>query len=468
MNKPRLLAGMLTAALLAPAVAYADPSVELEDWKAFTASNTDRDRSKFVAAISTPGAQELAKRWSALRGYDAPSMLKAANLPAELKPGLVIDASNADAPYLKDIMISVLADRLKATDWVKIKQLKLVPTTSYYMHKGVLEMTEAKEQAGKKFVATPEGDLLTDEGKHALLVQGALPFVHPKNGLELTWTYVAHGVGNDQLNFHPITMDACNSSNELERTYVAELWWQKMHGRSMFKPYGDAPGMEGVAEGGAVFFLSPRDVRGLAGARKRFAANDVGDDFKVYVPVLKRTRYLSSTDGQSPIVAGLELIWDDWRAYWVKTDTNAFDYEITSERWTLGWSHTGHFYDAAIRDGKCDMSSVDVELRPVWRLEIRDKSGKYIYKERFIDLDKEIFYPAGNRFTDARGNDMRVWYDVRDWVPETGLMQWRQVPIWNLIVKRMTFLTMDARWDDLENNPTVATFDVDQLRDYSQ
>ena len=152
----------------------------------------------------------------------------------------------------------------------------------------------------------------------------------------------------------------------------------------------------------------------------------------------------------------------------MKTDTNAFDYEITAERWTLGWSHTGHFYDAAIRDGKCDVASVDVELRPVWRLEIRDKSGKYIYKERFIDLDKEVYYPAGNYFTDARGTLMRTWYDSWDWVPESGLHQWRQVPIWNTITNRMTFLTMDARWDDLENNPTVATFDVDQLRDYSQ
>lgn len=466
MTTNRMAAGMVAALLLAPVAGRADPADGIAAWRAFAAANADRDRAKFVAALEAPEALDLARRWSALRGYDAPGLLKAAHLPAELKPGLVIDAANVDAPYLKDVIIPALADRVKATDWVSFKRLKLVPTGSYYMPKGTLEQTEAARTAGTVFNATPDGNLLTPDGKFALASQGALPFVNPKTGLEANWSYVAHGVGNDNLNFNPITMDACSSSNVLERTYTAQVWWQKMHGRRDVQPYGDAPGMEGVVEGGAIFFLSPRDVRGLSGVRKRFADAKVADDFKVYVPSLKRTRYLSATDGQSPIVAGLELMWDDWRAYWVKTDLDSFSYDLKGDGWTLGWPHVGHFYEAATRQDTCNIAEVEVELRPVWHLDIADRSGRYIYKNRLIELDKETYYAAANQFQDARGNLMRVWYDSRDWVPQTGQAQWRQVVVWNLITRRMTWLTMDARWEQLERNPTVATFDVDQLRDY--
>jgi hypothetical protein len=447
--------------------AQASPEDGVAAWKEFAAKHTDVDRSKFVAAISSPEALAIAKRWAAVRGYDAPGLLAGAKLPPELKPGLVINGSNIDSmPWLKDYMVPALAERFKDSGWFGWKQAVIVPTTSYYMSKGNLEQTEADKAAGITFSATPDGNLTRPDGSYVLSTQGGIPFVNPKNGLEATWSYVAHGVNTDNLHFNPITMDVCNSSSTLERQYKAELWWQKMHGRKDIAPSGDINGMDGVVEGGAVYFTDPRDVRGLSGARKRFAAANKEDDFKVFVPTLKRTRILSATDGQDPLAAGLELIWDDWRAYWVKTDLNKFDYKIVGEGWTLGMPHTGHFYDAAKRDGQCKVDTVELELRPVWILEITDKTGKYIYSKRRIYLDKEFYYAVANEFFDARGNLMRVWYDSRDWVPETGLAEWRQVAVWNLVSKRMTWLTMDSRWVDLEHHPQPKIFDVDQLRDY--
>ncbi|RJF89362.1 DUF1329 domain-containing protein [Oleomonas cavernae] len=447
--------------------AKADPADGVAAWKKFAAEHTDVDRSKWVDAIGSPEALAVAKRWAALRGFDAPGLLASAKLPPELKPGLVINAGNIDSmPWLKDYMVGALADRFKDQSWFGWKQAIIVPTTSYYMTKGTLEQTEAAVKAGVTFSATADGNLLTPDGKYALSTQGALPFVNPKNGLEATWSFVAHGISNDNLNFNPITMDVCNSSGSLERQYKAELWWQKMHGRQDITPTGDIGGMDGVVEGGAVYFTDPRDVRGLSGVRKRFAAANKEDDFKVFVPTLKRTRILSATDGQDPLAAGLELIWDDWRAYWVKTDLNKFDYKIVGEGWTLGMPHVGHFYEAAKRSGSCAVDTVELELRPVWILEITDKTGKYIYSKRRIYLDKEFMYPAANEFFDARGNLMRVWYDSRDWVPQNGQAAWRQVPIWNVISKRVTWLEMDSRWAGLETNPTPSLFDIDQLRDY--
>ncbi|MCW0182664.1 outer membrane lipoprotein-sorting protein [Zavarzinia sp.] len=463
-----MAAGLIAALTLGGAqVALASPEDGVAAWKAFVAQNGDgAGRSKFVDALGSPEALAIAKRWAALRGYDAPGLLAQAKLPPELKPGTVINASNVDAPWLKDFILPALAERFKDSGWFGWKQAVIVPTASYYMPKGTLEQTEDAKAKGIAFNATPDGNLLTPDGKFALSTQGALPFLNPKDGLEATWSFVAHGIANDNLNFHPITMDVCNSSSSLERQYKAELWWQKMHGRKDVAPFGDIGGMDGVVEGGAVYFTDPRDVRGLSGVRKRFADAKKEDDFKVFVPTLKRTRILSATDGQDPLAAGLELIWDDWRAYWVKTDLSKFDYKIVGESWTLGFPQTGHFYQAATRAGSCAVDTVELELRPVIILEISDKTGKYIYSKRRIYLDKEFYYPVANEFFDARGNLMRVWYDSRDWTPQTGQAQWRQVALWNVISKRVSWLEMQSRWQDLDTNPTPSLFDIDQLRDY--
>ncbi|MCF4165750.1 outer membrane lipoprotein-sorting protein [Zavarzinia compransoris] len=453
------------ATIGASQVAMASPEDGVAAWKAFIAEHGEGNgRSKFVDALGSAEALAVAKRWSALRGYDAPGMLAGASLPPELKPGTVINAGNVDAEWLKPYILPSLAERFKDSAWFGWKQAVIVPTASYYMPKGTLEQSEAAK--GTAFNATPDGNLLTPDGQFALATQGAMPFLNPKNGLEATWSFVAHGIANDNLNFHPITMDVCNSSGSLERQYKAELWWQKMHGRKDVEPFGDINGMDGVVEGGAVYFTDPRDVRGLSGVRKRYADASKEDDFKVFVPTLKRTRILSATDGQDPLAAGLELIWDDWRAYWVKTDPSKFDYELVGESWTLGFPHTGHFYQAAQRDGSCAVDTVELELRPVWILEIKDKTGKYIYSKRRIYLDKEFYYPVANEFYDARGNLMRVWYDSRDWVPNTGQAQWRQVALWNVISNRITWLEMESRWENLDTNPTPSLFDIDQLRDY--
>ena len=68
---------------------------------------------------------------------------------------------------------------------------------------------------------------------------------------------------------------------------------------------------------------------------------------------------------------------------------------------------------------------------------------------------------------DPRGNLYRVWDDVRDFVPETGLAQWRSVNLWNVVSKRINFLEMNSVWGErMEQDVNESVFDVDQLRDY--
>ena len=119
MKLKTMAAGVIAAlALGASHVALASPEDGVAAWKAFIAqSGEGNGRSKFVDAMGSPEALAIAKRWAALRGYDAPGLLAGANLPPELKPGTVIDASNVDAAWLKPYILPVLAERFKDSGW---------------------------------------------------------------------------------------------------------------------------------------------------------------------------------------------------------------------------------------------------------------------------------------------------------------------------------------------------------------
>jgi hypothetical protein len=253
----------------------------------------------------------------------------------------------------------------------------------------------------------------------------------------------------------------------LDREYKADLWWWHYHNRSNVGPMGDIYGKEKFIEGGSIFFLEPNDVRGLAGVRQRYAETGKEDDFKVFIPSLRRTRLLTGSDSQDPLASGLELTWDDWRSYWVKTDTESFEYNLVGEGFVLASPEVGHAYDAQVMTAdKCNWASLELELRPTWILEIVDKTGKYQYSKRRAYIDKEFYYTQYQMTWDPRGNPFRNWDDVRDFRPSIGDMQWRSALVTNQATRRASTLYMTATWEDRAEQVTDEMFDVDQLRDY--
>lgn len=443
----------------------------IQAWKDYAAKSGDAGHKAYADAIASPEARELDQAWTEFRGYNASTLMEKANLPKDLKPGLVINKENMDKlPWLKDYLRSQYSDRLKSTGWYPWSKAVIVPTSHYYMHKWKLEATKAFLAAGGSAHVNEKGEVLDNQGKYFLLEQAALPFApKPKNGLELNWLYVSTAVGVDDFMFEPIKMYVCDSNNSSERIYEAHLWWQKFHGRT--EPHVKGPhvgGKDGLIEGGAVYFTQPFDVRGLAGVRLRNATAGKEDDFKVFIPSLRRTRVLAGSDAQDPIAAGTELTWDEWRAYWQKTDPDNFSYDLVGETWVLAQPEVGHFYDPAATtdEKKCGVDTVELELRPVWVLEQKDKSGRYQYSKRISFIDKEYYYNQVEEMYDRKGNLWRTWDDARDWDPKTGLMMWRNVLEWNTIANRSTELTMRSAWDDRKVKTNNATFDIDQLRDY--
>ena len=468
MNYRKLLAAALGVALASTAFApQASEAPWVDEWKALAASSGFDGHKKFADLLADPNAISLAKEWEAFRGYSARSLAAKANIPAELKPGLEITKQNAaNYPWLKDYLPKPSYDQLMSAEWFKWGKIRIVPTTPYSMPKARLEATKRALAAGEKFSISPKGELLNSKGEFALSTGDALPFTSPKNGAELYWAFLGHGIANENLKFKPMELDACLTSNEIDRSYEMHLFWQKMHGRVSLPPLGDIPNEEGVIEAGSVVFLAPYDVAGLAATRRRYASADKPDDFRAFVPSLRRTRVLSGSDSQDPMAAGFEATWDEWRQTWMKPDMDKFDFKIVGESFILSQPEVGHAYNPAQHtESRCELKSIDLELRPVWILEVTDKTGNYIYSKRRLYIDKEFWYAQYQEMYDQQGNLWRVLDDSRDMIPATGMWMWRNYVHWNLVSKRYNRIEMTSDWSILDEEMS-GLFDIDVLRDY--
>lgn len=461
-----------TLTILISPVVNADTNKALEAWKAFAATSNNPNHKKWVDEISKPEAISLAKEWKDLRGYDAYDLIEKATLPEELKPGLKITKDNVSQfPWLKDYMPAEMIEHL-SSDWSNISEINIVPTNTYYMHKGYLQGTKELKEKNIQLQINDQGELLYPDGGYALMSgPGAtsVPFLNPKTGLELNWSYIAHSTNTSTVEFGPVHMRACTANGNVDSEFKADLWWWHYHNRldADAGPVGEIDDKDEYIEGGSIFFLEPNDIRGLAGVRQRYPESDRDDDFKVFIPSLKRTRVLTGSDAQDPIASGQELTWDDWRAYWGKTDVSKFDYKIAGEGFILASPEVGYIYDSAVlTEDQCNYKSLELELRPVWILEITDKTGQYMYSKRTTWIDKEFYYMQYHVTEDPRGNKFRNWDDSRAWRPTEGDAQWRYVMINNYVTKRMSTLFMDSRWEGRDERVTEEMFDVDQLRDY--
>lgn len=448
----------------------ADTNKALDEWRTFSEKTGNSNHAKWVEEISKPEAIELAKRWKTLRGYDAHDLIAEVDLPADLKAGLTIKKSDAtNFPWLKKYMADEMYRALSTKEGY-INSITIVPTNTYYMHAGVLSATQTMLDNGIVPKTDASSTLLNPDGTVTLLnneTASAIPYLHPKNGLELNWSYVAHGVGTETLYFDPIQANACDANGKIDREYTAVMWWQKFHGRSQIGDEKEVFGMEEFIEGGSIFAQSPYDVRGFTGVRLRYGDGTKSDDFKIYLPATNRTRTLTGTDSQDPMWAGLEISWDDWRAYWGKTNIDQFEYKLLGETLILASPEVGYVYDSRkLTDSGCKIESMELELRPVWILEITDKTGAYQYKKRTTYIDKEFYYMQYHVTTDQRDNVFRTWEDSRAWRPSDGDSQWRHITIHNEMNNRINIIDATAVWEGRAEEVTEEQFDVDQLRDY--
>ena len=452
----------------------------ISEWKAFAEKSGRPEDQKWVSLISDPQAVKLEQDWKKWRGYDGPSLVAEArakgDIPAELKPGLIINKDNMNSfPWLSKFMTKPVMDQVSNPTWYGFKNVRVVPTSSYYFSRGRLEGQIAEK--GQFEVDYTTGALkikgcTTCESGKSVDTWGqksvAFPFApHPKDGLQLVWMFIQHNVDSDNLYFKPIDFILQGSDNKIERTYTCDLWWKNFWGRASYEPKPVVPGTpDADYQGGAVFFLHPLDVKGLCGVRIRHFDPTMDDKFEVFVPFLKRTRILAGSDTQDPMCAGCDLIWDDWRAYWTKMDARQFDFKLTGEGFILTQPERGMVGDGFKVGSDGNFDEVDMELRPVWILEIKDKTGQYVYSKRVEWIDKDWWYMQEQQSFDRQGRMWRDWTDARYWDPRSGEAMWRNVMIWDPINKHATTIRMNVDFEQAKVGTKQEYFDIDTLRTY--
>ena len=452
----------------------------IQEWKAFAETTGKPEDQRWVELITYPNAVKLSNAWSKWRGFDAPTLVKkgreAGKIPAEVKPGLVITAENVDTiPGLKEMIPGVWYARIKDKEWYSWKNIRIVPTSHYYFNSGKLkgfieekgEFSVDPTTGGLKIkgcTTCEAGKVLPEDwGQKSVKIAFAPT---PKDGLELAWTHILNNVVSDNLFFKPIEFILCDANNKIERTYSAHLWWQNFWGRSTYPPTPAIPGTPGTDyQGGAVFFTHPLDVKGLSGARIRHFDPDEEDYFPVFVPFLKRTRILAGSDTQDPMCAGCDVVWDDWRAYWQRMDARQTEYKLEGEGFVLAFPNHGMVGDMWKMEN-CSLSDIDMEIRPVWKLGIYDKTGKYVYSKRVIWVDKDWFDHTAQEIYDRRGNLWKGWSWVRYWDPRSGEGMWRNAPIWDHLNKHLTLVRMNVDFHQAMVGTKKEYFDIESLKNY--
>jgi hypothetical protein len=453
----------------------------VRDWRAFAETSDRPEDKRWVELISSPNAIRLSNAWSAWRAFDAPSLVEQARkegkISADVKPGLVITADNVDSiPGLDKLLTPQHIDQIKSKDWYGFKKVRVVPTSHYYLNAGKLKgFIEEKgeflldpETGGLKIknctTCKPGETVAEDWGQKSVKI----PFTPiPKTGLELIWAYALHNVASDDLYFKPIEFILCDKNNNVERTYSAHLWWKNFWGRGSWDPMPSLPSARSDQyQGGAIFFTHPLDVKGLCGARIRHFDPNTEDSFAVFIPFLKRTRILAGSDTQDPLCAGCDLLWDDWRSFWQRVDPRETEYTIEStDDFILALPERGLVGDQFDIEN-CQYDEVQMEIRPVYRLHLKDKTGRYVYSQRRIWIDKDWWYMQEEHRYDATGRMWRNWIDVRYWDPRTGEAQWRNVIITDPINKHGTLLRMNTDFTQSMHGTKLEYFDVESLRSY--
>jgi hypothetical protein len=450
------------------------------EWRAFAEGSGRADDRRWVELISHPNAIRLSNAWSAWRGIDAPGLVAearaAGRISDAIRPGLVITAENVERiPGLDRLLTPEMIAQVKSP-WFGLKSIRIVPTSHYYLPSGRLR--GFLEESGTFHVDPETGALriencttcetgktiAEDWGQKSLRI----PFVpSPKTGLELIWAYAQHNVGSDNLYFKPIEFILCDRNNEIERTYSAHLWWQNFWGRATFAPTPSMPDVAaGKYQGGSIFFTHPLDVKGLCGARVRHFDPATEDSFAIFVPHLKRTRILAGSDTQDPLCAGCDVIWDDWRGFWQRIDPRITDFTIEStDDFILGLPERGMVGDQFEVEA-CQFEDVQMEVRPVYRLHLRDKPGQYVYAERRIWIDRDWWYMQETHAYDATGRLWRFGSDVRHWDPRTGEATWQNAIVADPVNRHATLLRMNSNFNQAITGTKAEFFDIESLKNY--
>jgi len=388
--------------------------------------------------------EDMHQAWQKMLGFNAAQLVKLNDPAPDIKPGTVITPANyKNYQNLDKIFPEAILQRLRPGAYSPIKKITVEATRPYYFTKKIVELTEKFD---KNITVNPKTQRLSS-------YKAGIPFIHPKNGLEAMWTFAISNISMmDNFSFQTINFINFDSSNNLERTIRANLYWNRFMGKS-FGNYDEdyyqindpQDKKEGVLEKGAFVVVYPSDLKGFSFIRTRFLDPERNDYFVSYLPGLRRIRVLSGSDAQDPIF-GTELTWDTWAADWQKISDTIYPnkYKILGQAIVLVPSYN------PVPNVKIEGADIYTkwQKRPVYVLEITSQDPKYYYGKRIMYLDMEYFRPNLEEYYDRKLKLWRIWVDFKYQNPANAYTCWEACDIIDFINRHHTILKMESRPND--------------------
>jgi hypothetical protein len=321
-------------------------------------------------------------------------------LAAQPKPGDVIDASNVEQykDYFPPYLIMYIKNGGGFIDPLKIK---VKETEKYTAPESFMKLSQANKD---KFSIDAQGNIQGD-------YQAGTPFPDPKEpnlAEKVMWNYYYRWRGDDFYYPYPgWTYVSRRKGGTITSSGGTNVYHYFMN-RSAVDP-------KPVVSHPQNLFLA-YTLNTITGFNKgfeylvwRYKDPTKPDDMWAYIPTLRRTLRMVSTERANPI-QGTPATWDDWYCFDGKIPE--FTYKFLEEKPMLELMNQVTMAEGKYYDG-FPGPIVDIDPWEVWDhyvIEIKSKNPRYPESKRIHYVIKDIFFSHSAETFDKQGNFWKgVW-----------------------------------------------------------
>ena len=365
----------------------------------------------------TYDVETMKSRWAEVVGFRSPDVV--GKIAPEIKPGTYNYKDKEKYPGLKELMIPELYRRFKPGERPfagNFPEIKVVPTVQRYFALPIAEAT-------KKYAGTVR---LDDKGfMREETYMAGVPFPRPEgkfmaNEIIYNWLRRYH---NGESHWITQVGLGFTGSHQLDAERLIDGPTAKLNGRVCIEPYGwfdERAKKQGEDRALGGFYHAPRDYYGQGIHITSYMSPEKFDLMMVYIPGLRRTRMLSSTDVQDS-AGGADNIYLDMEGYSHKLSDSFFPYkaELIGEReYLMPVCSDGSNY---LSSEGLELRNLEFERRPMYVVKTTSLDKNFVYGHRLIYFDKETWHLLFIENYDRKGRLYRTFLTIPRFEPEMGL-----------------------------------------------
>ena len=362
---------------------------------------------------------EMEKLWAQAVGFRSPDVV--GKISPDIKPGKYSYQDLTKSSELKALFWPEMAARIRPGGLPyagNIPQFEVVPTRQRYWSTPIAKATLENE-----------GKTQLDQAGYikAETWKSGYPFPKPSGRFkaqQIVYNF-RHNYSNWEQNY-ALTIKTMGFNRSLKLDMDMDVYYNVMRlaGRTVAEPHNflDRRAADKREFGSAMIDIrSPRDLAGVVQTTLSYQDPDVVDQSLIFLPSLRRTRKMSATDTQDPIM-GQDLVYDDANGFSQKISPSRYpmDFKVTEEREYLVPVSTD--LTEYVTSDMFELRNVKFERRPMYVIVATEKDPNYVYSKRVLYIDKETFQLYFAEMYDQKGRLYRTTMYPYYFYPEYGML----------------------------------------------